>query len=246
MFRQNPFYHGIIRKAIVAFGEVFNDMTVRNKDNDNNVVKVKKVPISYAPKEKWFSRLHEDPDFAQKFQIELPRMSFEITDIQYDAQRKLNQQMMNNCPGAGKIFAPVPYNIGITLHTYTKTQEDALQILEQILPFFGPALIINIDVTDMNITQDIPITLNSIHRSDSYEGSLEDTRMILQQFNFEMKLNLYGPVGNKYNVIKEVIVDINSTNNITSVPMTNYNAEVNPRTANKEDQYTIDELWTDF
>lgn len=247
MLNSNPYYHAIIRKAIVAFGKTFTGMQCRHYDDNGAVAKIVQVPIAYAPKEKWFTRLSEDPDFAQKFQIELPRMSFEIIGMQYDAERKIGKYkdyMFSNCPGqTGKIYSPVPWNVTISLSTYTKTQDDSLQILEQILPFFGPALIINIDLIDRNITQDIPVVLRSVERSDTYGGSLEDSRMIIQEFVFEMKLNLFGPIDNRYAVIKETIVDINTKNDINSTPLETYDAQVVPREAEKDDIFTIHEDW---
>jgi hypothetical protein len=205
---------------------------------------VVKVPIAYAPKEKWFTRLSEDPDFRQKFQIELPRMAFEIMDMRYDPERKIGkykEYMLNRCPEhAGKIFAPVPWNITLSLSTYTRTQEDSLQILEQILPFFGPALVLNLDLVDMNITQDVPLILDSVQRQDTYQGSMEQERMITQEFIFTMKLNLYGPTDSNVSVIKTSIANMNnmSGNNIQT-----YTAAVNPTEAEIDDVFTIDEEW---
>lgn len=244
IFDSNPFYHGIIRKAIVAFGQTFTGMQCRHYDTDGNIARITKVPIAYAPKEKWFARLAEDPDFRQKFQIELPRMSFEIISMNYDPTRKLGKvgdYIYNRCPAnSGKIYAPVPWNITISLSTYSRTQEDALQILEQILPYFQPALILNIDLLDLNITKDIPLTLESVQRQDTYQGSMEDERMITQDFIFEMKLDLYGPIDSNVNVIKKSIVDINKMNGTN---IETYIAEVDPFSANKDDVFTIKEEW---
>jgi len=245
IFSSNPFYHGIIRKAIIAFGQTFTGMRCRHFDNDGTLAKVIQVPIAYAPKEKWFTRLAEDPDFRQKFQIELPRLSFEIISMNYDAERKIGKQqeyILNRCPAtAGKIYAPVPWNITISLSSYTRTQEDALQILEQILPFFGPALIMNIDVLDLNITQDVPVTLENVQRQDTYQGTMEEERMIIQDFIFEMKLNLYGPTDSNVSMIKTAIANIN---NMKGDKIETYTAAVNPTEAGPDDVFTIDENWT--
>ena len=245
IFDSNPFYHGIIRKAIVAFGQTFTGMQCRHYDSAGDLAKVVRVPIAYAPKEKWFTRLAEDPDFRQKFQIELPRLSFEIISMNYDAERKIGKQheyLLNRCPAnPGKIYAPVPWNITISLSSYTRTQEDALQILEQILPFFGPALVMNIDVLDLNITQDIPVTLESVQRQDTYQGQVEEERMITQDFIFEMKLNLYGPTDGNVNVIKTAIANVN---NMNGDRLETYTAAVTPPTANIDDVFTITEDWS--
>lgn len=247
IFSNNPYYHGIIRKAIVAFGQTFTGMQCRHYDEAGNIAKVIRVPISYAPKEKWFTRLAEDPDFRQKFQIELPRMSFEIVSMNYDAARKIGKNkeyILNRCTdaGASKIYAPVPWNVTISLSTYTRTQEDSLQILEQILPFFGPALVVNIDLIDMNVTQDIPITLENVQRQDTYQGALEDERMIIQDFVFEMKLNLFGPTDNNVaNIIKNTAVGVRK---MDGTLLETHTATVTPQTANKNDIFTIEEDWS--
>lgn len=244
IFDNNPFYHGIIRKAIVAFGQTFTGMQIRHHDNAGNIAKIIKVPIAYAPKEKWFTRLSEDPDFRQKFQIELPRLTFEIISMNYDAERKIGKQqeyLLNRCPAnAGKIYAPVPWNITISLSSYTRTQEDSLQILEQILPFFGPALTLNLDVLEMNITQDVPLTLENVQRQDTYQGSMEEERMITQDFIFEMKLNLYGPTDSNVSVIKKAIANFD---NMKGDVVESYSATVDPITANITDVFTIKENW---
>lgn len=244
IFDSNPFYHAIIRKAIVAFGQTFTGMQLRHYDTAGNIAKVVKVPIAYAPKEKWFTRLSEDPDFRQKFQIELPRLSFEIISMNYDAERKIGKQheyILNRCPAnAGKIYAPVPWNITISLSSYTRTQEDSLQILEQILPFFGPALVMNLDILEMNITQDVPVTLENVQRQDTYQGNVEEERMITQDFIFEMKLNLYGPTESNVNVIKTAMANFK---NLDGSKIEDYSAAVTPSTANKTDVFTITENW---
>lgn len=216
-------------------------MQCRHYDENGDLAKMIKVPIAYAPKEKWFTRLAEDPDFRQKFQIELPRMSFEIVSMNYDPTRKVNNYIYNKCPtNVGKVYAPVPWNITISLSTYTRTQEDSLQILEQILPFFGPALIVNVDLVDLNLTQDIPIVLEQVMRTDTYQGTLEEERMIIQEFVFEMKLNLYGPIDSNVNVIKKAIAGLEQSD---GTPYATYTAAVNPPEANEDDVFTIDEDW---
>lgn len=245
MFSNNPFYHGIIRKGVVAFGEVFNDLMIETRDENGNIAKRVKVPISYAMKEKWFVRLAEDPEFKQHFQILLPRMSFEITSMYYDASRKIGTRgdyLNSSCVGASKIFTPVPWTIGFSLWTYTKTQEDSLQIVEQILPFFSPSLTVSFEVLD-GIRQDVPITLNSVERNDSYDGSLENARLIIQEFKFDMKLNLFGPTNSNIAVIKQAIVDINKASNINADPFMQYDVQVVPRTAERNDVFTLDEKW---
>ena len=245
LFGTNPYYHGIIRKAIVAFGQTFTGMQCRHYETTGDIAKIIRVPIAYAPKEKWFTRLAEDPDFRQKFQTELPRLSFEIISMNYDPTRKMGMYkdyILNKCPEKyGKIYAPVPWNITVSLSSYTRTQEDSLQILEQILPFFGPALILNIDVLDNNLTQDIPLVLTNVQRTDTYQGSMEEERMVIQDFIFEMKLNLFGPTDSNVSVIKTAIANINEMDGTVSET---YTVAVNPQEANEDDIFTLDENWT--
>lgn len=248
IFEQNPFYHRTIKNTIIAFGNLFTGMTIRHFDKNNVLEKVIRCPIAYAKKEKWFQRLQADPEFAKMFSVDLPRLSFEITSYTYDAERKVgskNAYIPIRCNGTSKLYSPVPWTLAISLYSYTKTQDEALQVLEQILPFFGPNLIINtLILKDDEISQDIPINLISVDSADNYEGDLTETRMIIQQFNFTAKIDLYGPTSNNYNVIKQTIVDINTNKNINSDPLATHNSVVVPRSADKTGIFTIDESWS--
>lgn len=251
IFATNPFYHAIIKKSIIAFGNLFSDMFIQTKDTDDvNVVKSIKCPISYARKQQWFTRLREDPDFVRKFETELPRMSFEIVDYRYNPEKKMGGQMDNimfSCNGEHKqIYAPVPYKLTFQLYTYTKNQEDALQILEQILPYFGPTVSVNIDVLpEVGINIDIPVSLEGVQTDDNFE-ELGNNRVIVQTFTFSMDIQLYGPVNHNVAVIKKAIVEINSMRDINSEPEATYTATVNPLSAKGYDDPTfigIDEMW---
>jgi len=143
MLNNQVFYHGIIRKTIVSFGRMFSNIYIDRKQGDSvtgTTIQRLQIPLAYAPKEKWLVRIDSDPNLENNTYISLPRMSFEITGYSYDPARKSNRLQKITC-GAGTnsmkaVFAPVPYNIDITLYILTKTQEDGLQILEQILPTF--------------------------------------------------------------------------------------------------------------
>jgi hypothetical protein len=159
MLNNNVFYHGIIRKTIVAFGRLFSDIYIDRKQGDSvngTTIQRLQIPLAYAPKEKWVVRLEQDPTLENYTYTSLPRMSFEILGYNYDATRKLNRMQQITC-GEGEnslstVYTPVPYNIDISLYILTKTQEDGLQILEQILPTFTPEYTLTINqLPEMNI-----------------------------------------------------------------------------------------------
>lgn len=201
MLDNNVFYHGLIRKTIIAFGHLFSNVQIERRENNSvtgDVIQTLKVPISYAPKEKWLVRIEQDPNLDNNTYVSLPRMSFEITGYSYDSSRKLgkvNQIVCNSPDSATTVFSPVPYNVDISLYVLTKTQEDAMQIIEQILPTFTPDYTLSIAaVPDMSIVQDVPIALNGITLQDEYDGSFETRRFVTHTLNFTLKLNLFGPI----------------------------------------------------
>lgn len=214
MLNNNVFYHGAIRKTIVAFGRLFSDIQIRRQDNDGNIDQIVAIPLSYAPKEKWIVRIDSDPGLNNNTYTTLPRMSFEITGYSYDATRKINKMNKITCEQASgairkSMFTPVPYNIDISLYVLTKTQEDAMQIIEQILPTFTPEYTLSINaIPEMQVVQDIPIVLNSISVQDDYDGDFETRRFVTHTLTFTAKINLYGPVSNQ-GVITDVNVNIN-------------------------------------
>lgn len=246
MLNNNVFYHGIIRKSIVAFGKLFSDVYIDRKQGDSvngTTVQRLQIPITYAPKEKWLVRIEQDPELNNHTYVSLPRMSFEITGYNYDATRKLGKMQRISCnteTGSSDMFAPVPYNIDISLYILTKTQEDAMQIIEQILPTFGPEYTLSINaVPEMNIIQDIPIALNSVSVQDDYDGDFETRRFVTHTLTFTLKLNLYGPVGNNKRIY-------DSTANLATVmtgPISSqYNVVVDPATGDLTNDEWIEGL----
>lgn len=216
MLNGNVYYHGTIRKAIVAFGRLFSDIYIDRKQGDSvtgDTVQRLQVPLSYAPKEKWLVRLDQQADLENNVtMVSLPRMSFEINSYMYDSSRKLNrmQQIKADDSASTKptVYTPVPYNVDISLYVLTKTQEDGLQIIEQILPTFTPEYTLAINVVpEMGITMDVPITLQSVTVVDEYDGTFQDRRFVTHTLNFEMKLNLYGPVSGQ-GIITQVNANI--------------------------------------
>ena len=219
MLSSNVFYHGLIRKTIVAFGSLFSDIYIDRKQGDSvtgTTIQRLQIPLAYAPKEKWIVRLDSDPNLEQHTYTTLPRMSFEINGYSYDAQRKLNRMQQIKC-GSGidsmtYMYTPVPYNIEISLYILTKTQEDGLQIIEQILPTFTPEYTLSINaVPDMNVVQDIPVILNSVSVSDEYDGDFQTRRFVTHTLNFTLKTSLFGAVSGQA-VISQVEANIGLNN----------------------------------
>ena len=206
------FYHERIRKSVAVFGSLFNNIYVLRKGSAGNIVSTVKVPLTYAPKAKYLERIREVPDLTDdtKVAIKLPRMSFEILAYDYDAQRQL--QKLNNYNKVSsvntlrnKFYAPVPYNINFQLNIYSKTQDDALQIVEQIIPYFNPQYTLTLkpfkDFPD--IKEDTPVILQGVTFSDDYEGTQESRRTILYTLDFIMKTNFHGPT-NSQSIIRQV------------------------------------------
>ena len=209
------FYHERIRKSVAMFGSLFNNIYVIRKDSSDKVISQARVPLSYAPKDSYLERLRENPDLDTntKVAIKLPRMSFEIISFQYDSQRQLAKtNNINRGTGSitrDKIYTSTPYIIGFQLNVYTKTQDDALQIIEQIIPYFGPQYTLTIkpfaDYSD--IKEDVPITLNGITYTDAYEGALDTRRIIQYTLDFQMNANFYGAT-QESSIIRKSIVDL--------------------------------------
>ncbi len=201
MLNGQVFYNGTIRKAIIGFGRLFSDLYIERKQGDSvtgPTIQTLQIPISYSPKEKWLVRIEQDPSLENHTYTTLPRMSFEITGYNYDPTRHVGKMNKITCHGDGttkEMFAPVPYNVDISLYVLTKTQEDALQIIEQLLPTFAPEYTLAINtVPDMNIIQDVPIALNSISVQDDYDGDFQTRRFVTHTLTFTLKLNLFGSI----------------------------------------------------
>lgn len=211
----NPhYYHSLLRKYVVYFGSLFNDIAIERNDSSNTTIQTISVPISYGPKQKFIARLEQDPDAAREISIILPRMSFEIASMEYDNQRKLNVQQKivkqnpTNSSEFSYTYTPVPYNIVFDLSIYSKNVEDGLQVLEQILPFFAPEwnnqLIL---IPELDIRMDIAISLQNVRMDDEYQGKLEIPRYIVSTLRFVMKGYLFGPIRNS-GIIKRVTTNL--------------------------------------
>ena len=206
------YYHEIIRKTIISFGTLFNDINIRHDGSDGNTFSEMKVPLAYGPSQKFLSRLEQQADLNRATQITLPRMSFETTNIAYDATRKGGiTQTFKASDGSKlrKVFMPVPYNIGFELNILVKLNDDALQIVEQILPYFQPSFNVTIDLVNViGEKRDVPIVLDNISFQDDYEGDFTTRRALIYTLNFTAKTYLFGPVSDSSEgLIKKVQVD---------------------------------------
>ena len=227
------FYHEIIRKTVISFGTVFNDIHVRHEDQAGNELSDIKVPVAYGPRQKFLARIQQQPDLNKATQITLPRMSFEISSISYDSTRKagITQTFKAADSSDGdkvkKVFMPVPYNLGFELNILVKLQDDGLQILEQILPFFQPGFNLSIDlVKSIGEKRDIPMVLNSIQQQDDYEGDFSTRRALIYTLSFTAKTFMFGHIAKTpEGLIRKVQID--------------YYSDSNPRTAKREQRYTV-------
>ena len=199
----HKFYHQAIRKYIILFGTIFNDIHIERRNSNNNVIQTIKCPLTYAPREKVTARLEQNPAITEQQSILLPRLSFEWTNMMYDPSRKLNtMNKWRKDPGdastGGKMkyqFQPVPYDLMFDFNIYVRYAEDATQILEQIVPFFTPEFTASITLQDdMDTKLDIPIILESMSSQDLYEGDFETRRALVWNLGFRMKTYLFGPI----------------------------------------------------
>ena len=238
------FYHESLRKIVVSFGTIFNNIVIVRKDGNGSTVQRLKVPLSYSPKEKFLTRLEQQPNLDQReMAISLPRMGFEISGLSYDSSRKLQRvgKFKNvNTSDAGKQYYqynPVPYNLSFNLYSFTATAEDGLCIVEQILPYFQPDYTVTINaIPSMGIKRDVPITLNSVDYQDTYDGSFTNRRAVNYTMNFTAKTYLYGPIYSS-KVIKETQTDIYT--DTTGSPKREERIVVvpNPTTADADDDF---------
>jgi len=224
------FYHEIIRKTVVAFGTLFNDVYVRHHDSAGKDISEMKVPISYGPRQKFLARIQQQPELNKATQITLPRMSFEMNSIQYDPSRKSGIAQTFKAKEDGKIkkvFMPVPYNLGFELNILTKLQDDSLQIVEQILPFFQPGFTLTIDLADqIGEKRDVPMVLDDISFTDDYEGNFETRRALIYTLRFTAKTYMFGPIAD-------------STDGLIRKVQLDYYTDTNTRTATREMRYSV-------
>ena len=215
------FYHEIIRKTIIGFGTLFNNIELRRTDKAGNVVQTVKVPLAYGPREKFLARLETEPRLEGRAEvgIQLPRISFEMKGVQYDSTRKMSpinictKEKSGDVKGVYKQYAPVPYNVDFELNIISKNNDESVQILEQILPYFQPAFNLTVDlVSVIGEKRDISVVLDNISFQDDYEGDFATRRALIYTLNFTAKTYLFGPVADTpEGIIKKVQLDYHTT-----------------------------------
>ena len=219
------FYNEILRRTVIAFGSLFNGIEIKHTNSSDNIVSVIKVPLAYGPTQKFLARLDQSADLSKKVQITLPRMSFEFTGLTYDSTRKVTTTQTfttkdaTNGAETKKAFMPVPYNMQFELSIMSKLNDDCLQIVEQILPYFQPAYTLTVDLVEsINEKRDIPIVLENITMQDDYECDFTSRRVLVYTLRFTAKTYLFGPVSSATkDIIKKTTVSyITGTN--TSAP----------------------------
>jgi hypothetical protein len=218
MFGSGPFYHSSLRNYTIAFGNLFNDISIQRYDQQQQRVQTIGVPLRYGPKQKFIALLAQDPNLDREIAMQTPMASFEILAMNYASERKtfsLNQSSITNASNKNQQhfqYEAVPWNIDFALHIYISNAEDGIQIIEQILPFFTPKWTMQIKTIDqLNDIRDTDVSLTNVIMSDDYEGSFEQRRVLTWTLNFTMKALFYGPVTSS-KVIKTVRVDLHSVN----------------------------------
>jgi hypothetical protein len=245
------FYHEIIRKTIISFGTLFNDISIRHTKKDGSILDETKVGLSYGPMQKFLAKIEQQEQLTKSVAITLPRMSFEMTNIQYDSTRKTGVTQTFKAKDATdnktkKVYMPVPYNIGFELNIFTKLNDDALQIVEQILPFFQPSFNLTVDlVSSIGEKRDIPIVLDSIDFQDDYEGSFQTRRALIYTLRFTAKTYLFGSIAEtSEGLITKVQTDLYAdTNTKTAKREMRYTAVPDPITAEPGDDFGFTESW---
>jgi hypothetical protein len=226
-------YNEIIRKTIIAFGTLFNEVYIKHEEQDGTDYSFIKVPIAYGPIQKFLARVEQKPDLKKRVAMTLPRMSFEMTSLKYDSSRKVSSMQTfkaiktTDRTEQVKVFMPVPYNIGFQLSIMTKLNDDMLQIVEQILPAFQPSFSLTINlISSIGEKKDIPIILEGgVNMEDNYEGNYTERRALVYTLNFTAKAYLFGPIPDSTDgIIKKVQVD--------------YYTDTNTKNASRQLRYT--------
>lgn len=243
------FYNRTIRKLVVAFGTMFNELDVIRFAKDGTAKEKIKVPLNYGPKEKYVNRLTSDPDLVKSINTVVPRMSFELTSLSYDNSRKQITTGQNfsysSSTGLSTQYNPIPYNFDFTLSIYVRNTEDGTQILEQILPFFTPDYTVTLDlISGMDQKYDVPIILNDVSTEIDYEGDMTTTRLIIWTLTFTMRGYIFPRVKTGSSYITSANTNVFTTTDVANnnVVATNINTLSNPSDAEPDDTFGFTEI----
>ena len=242
----NYFYNESMRRMTIGFGQIFNNIQIKRKNDAGKIIQTIRVPLAYGPKEKFLVRLDQQSSLNNReFAITLPRMGFEISNIAYDPTRKLTRIQKFKRVKSGKDgkvldfnYTPVPYNISYNLYSFTASAEAGLQIIEQILPFFQPDFTVTINaIPTLDIKRDIPIILNSVNYEDTYSGDFTTRRAVIYTLNFTAKTYLFGP-STSQKVIKTVQTDqYSDTDRVNKARESRIIVVPDPTTADADDDF---------
>jgi len=240
------FYHEHIKRAVAVFGTLFNNMSVVKKNGSGNVISTIKVPLAYGPRQKFLARIQDEKYLTDpKLAIRLPRMSFEIISMSYDTNTKLQKGVTRTLASSDPtkkqtILNPVGYRMGLQLNIMTKNQDEALQLLEQIVPFFQPEYTVTVKEVQNNFKSDMPFVLQSVTMSDDYEGDFLSRRAIIYTLEFETRVRFYGPLGDK-GIIRRVDATFADTEmTVNDEPYQTQKIYISPSTAQETDDYDIE------
>jgi hypothetical protein len=228
------FYHQLTRKYVILFGNMFNNIMIK-RVNKNTGIEIErfKVPIVYAPKEKYYARLRADPDLERPIQVILPRMSFELTSFSYDASRKQNSLLRSGVAANTSIrgatqYMGVPYDLNFDLQIYARNVDDGTHIIEQVLPYFNPDYTVTVEtIPALGFTKDVPIILNSVSNVIEHEGNFDAVRYVSWTLSFTMKANYYGPVQTP-KIIRKVLANIYNDPNLRAGNIVRVNTTIPP------------------
>ena len=247
------FYNEILRRTIIAFGTLFNSISIKQSGGETDA-SIIRVPLAYGPTQKFLARLTQSPDLNKATSLSLPRMSFEFTGLTYDPSRKVTstqkivvQNPDATTPDEKKVYMPVPYNMQFELAIMCKLNDDALQITEQILPYFQPSYNLTVNLVGaINEKRDIPVVLENITMQDDYEGDFESRRVLLYTLRFTAKTYLFGPVtdASKDIITKSTINYLTGTD--TSNAQRNLTYSVVPRAIQNYDGTVLTNLASDI
>lgn len=217
MITNHQFYNQTLRRYIVMFGDMFNGMVVQRIDSSETKIQTIGVPITYSPKEKFLARTMLDPNLDRPIQVQLPQIAFEMISMTYDGSRRLSSVQQNkkqNPTVSGSIYTqytPVPWNMTFALYLFVRNADDGAQLMEQIIPFFGPEWTNSVNlIPSMGIKYDIPTILNDVSIEDAYEGDFITRRAMIYTLTFTVKGYFFGPVkttGPRNKVIKKIRLD---------------------------------------
>jgi hypothetical protein len=221
------FKNDSIRKLVVAFGSLFNNIQLEQTDENGNA-RLFTVPLTYSAKEKFIKRLTEPSSISDKTRIEisLPRMSFELLQLAYDPVRKFNKTNRTLSPETAATFATsyveVPYNFAFGVNVYTRNLEENLQIIEQILPYFSPEFVVSLNMNSLYEDTDVPISIGNTTLTQEYEGDFSTRRFVVSTFQFIAKSYIYGKISTAPDVTKisSAKFNISDINGITFIPQT--------------------------